>query len=158
MHKFLRSSLIHFLWELPLLFFLLWLISYVALRARTEILLLTEEQIPADTAYLMLVRDSTSPAEGVYEGGWKTTDGEIEGRWRTVLYAGFFQTEYRLPMLASDRYGKLSETAFPWAMILTLLSGMIALVLSIIGTVKLFRGFGSKPDHDQPSEAEEQSK
>ena len=145
MYKFLRSSLIHFLWNLPLLFFLIWLIGYVSLRARTEILRLTEERIPDDTVYLMLVRDSANPAEGSYSGGFRTPDGKIAGQWRTVWYAGFFQAEYRLPMLASDRHGKLSETAFPWAMMLTLLFGIIAFVMSIIGTVKLFQGFCRKP-------------
>ncbi len=139
MPRLLRLSLIHFLWNLPLLFFVIWLASYVILRLRTEALLLTEERIADDTVFLMLVRDADHPEEGRYYAGRKTADGKWEGRWRLPLYLGFFQAEYRLPMLAGDRFGKLSETAFPWVMLLTLLFGPVALVLSVIGTVDLFR-------------------
>ncbi|MBQ9336767.1 MAG: hypothetical protein IJS14_05665 [Lentisphaeria bacterium] len=145
MYRFLRLSLIHFLWNLPLLFFLLWLAGYVILRGRTEILLLTEDGIPEGTAYLLLVRDGSRPAEGIYSGGWVTKDGKTGGRWLPVLFAPFFQAEYRLPMLFSDRYGKLSGTAFPWAVLLLPLAGIAALVLSVIGTVELFRQWRRGP-------------
>ena len=139
MPRLLRSSLIHLLWELPLLIFVVWLSSYVILRLRTEAMLLTEERIEDDTVCLMLVRDTGHPEEGSYHAGRKTADGKWEGRWRLPLYRGFFQAEYRLPMLVSDRYGKLSGTAFPGAMLLTLLSGLAAFVLSVAGTVHLFK-------------------
>ena len=139
MPRLLRLSLIHLLWELPLLLFVLWLSSYVILRLRTEVMLLTEERIADDTVFLMLVRDPSSPAEGRYFAGRKTADGKREGQWRLPFYLGFFQAEYRLPMLARDRYGKLSQTFFPWTMLLTLLAGLASFVLSGLGTVHLFR-------------------
>ena len=145
MPKILRLSLIHFLWNLPLLIFVLWLASYMFLRTWTEFLLLAEERLPEGTVFLLLVRDANHPEEGRYFAGRRAKDGKWTGRWLLPFYRGFFQMEYRLPMLAGSRYGKFSDTAFSWAALLTLLTGLITLVLSIIGTVELFRGFGSKP-------------
>ena len=140
MPRLLRLSLIHFLWELPLLLFLLWLSSYVILRLRTEVMLLTEERIPDDTVYLQLVRDRSSPEEGFYFGGWRTKDGSVKGQWLPTFYAGFLHTEYRLPLLTGKVYGHLAGIAtVTLAMVLTLLAGLASFVLSVLGTVHLLR-------------------